>query len=293
MNTKTSIFFIFLISLSVYVNGQLTVDAGNDTTVCMCENKIRLGGNPTANGGTEPYTYKWESMPRNYSDYRIRTSYFLDDSTSANPLIDCYPFINDTVTLVLTVTDVDFNSKTDSVKIIVSSIGLVTMVYMNYTINQGDSVQLEPINITFGIAPFSYQWTPVTGLSNPNVRNPYAKPDTTTQYNCIVTDALGCSALDINDVKIISTGISDLNNFKNSSIVFPNPITLDSRIEFVNPSNEKLHIKIVNTKGQVILKDWSNSDFYNIGKKINQTGIYMYTINSDKELLSIGKFVKQ
>ena len=74
MNTKIILFLIFLISFSTQVNGQLTVNAGNDTTACMCRDTIRLGGNPTANGGKEPYTYKWELMPVYFYDYRILTS---------------------------------------------------------------------------------------------------------------------------------------------------------------------------------------------------------------------------
>ena len=293
MNAKTSLLFTFQILLSVHVNGQMNINAGNDTTICMCGDTIRLGGNPTANGGTEPYTYKWELMPVYYYDYRISASELLDDSTSANPIINCYPFINDTVTLILTVTDADFNSKTDSVKIIISSINLVHLVYFRPTINQGDSVQLKPLNIFNGIAPFSYHWTPETGLSNPNIKNPFAKPDTSTRYTCLVTDAIGCSAKDINDVVVTTTGISDLKQSKHSSIVFPNPITSDSQIQVNNPSKGKLNIKVVNIHGQVILDDWFYSDIYYIGKKINESGNYLFSIKNDNELLTTGKFIKQ
>ncbi|HRX12697.1 MAG TPA: T9SS type A sorting domain-containing protein [Draconibacterium sp.] len=292
MNTKIILFLIFLISFSTQVNGQLTVNAGNDTTACMCRDTIRLGGNPTANGGKEPYTYKWELMPVYFYDYRILTSELLNDSTTSNPFIDCGIIVNDTVTLVLTVTDADFNSKTDSVKIIISSVSNVHVLYFSPEINLGDSVQLNPLNIYNGIAPFTYQWTPETGLSNPNVKNPYAKPGISTRYTCLVTDAIGCTAKDINDVVVIPTGISDLHKLKHSAIVFPNPVTSESQIKFSNPTKEKLNIKVVNSKGQLIINDWFNSDLYDIGKKINQSGNYIYRINNEKELLSTGTFLK-
>jgi hypothetical protein len=292
VKAKTKLLFVFLMPLAIQVNGQLTVNAGNDTTLCMCTDTLRPGGNPTASGGMEPYSYKWELLPVYFNDYQIQASELLNDSTSANPLIDCSTLVNDTVTLVLTVTDADFNSIKDSVKIIISSISFIHAMYIRPTINQGDSVQLRPANIINGIAPFSYQWTPETGLSDPNIRNPYAKPDTTTRYICIVTDALGCSATDLNDVIVIPTGISKFKKPKFASVVFPNPITPDSQIQFSNPSNKKLNILVVNLKGQVILDDWYYSDNYDIGRKINRPGTYFYSIKDEKEILTTGKFVK-
>ncbi|MGF6848114.1 gliding motility-associated-like protein [Chitinophaga sp. W3I9] len=38
----------------------------------------------------------------------------------------------------------------------------------------------------------SYEWTPVTGLSNPLTANPAASPDTNTMYHVKVTDSNGC-----------------------------------------------------------------------------------------------------
>jgi gliding motility-associated-like protein len=38
----------------------------------------------------------------------------------------------------------------------------------------------------------SYQWTPATGLSNPNIANPIASPTATTDYTVSITTADGC-----------------------------------------------------------------------------------------------------
>jgi gliding motility-associated-like protein len=38
----------------------------------------------------------------------------------------------------------------------------------------------------------SYQWTPATGLSNPNIANPMASPAATTDYTVAITTADGC-----------------------------------------------------------------------------------------------------
>lgn len=41
---------------------------------------------------------------------------------------------------------------------------------------------------------YTYLWIPSTGLSNPNIANPYALPDTTTIYTLVVTSGSGCSS---------------------------------------------------------------------------------------------------
>ena len=45
-----------------------------------------------------------------------------------------------------------------------------------------------------GEAPYSYRWTPTTGLDDPNIKTPTAKPSATTTYTVTVTDANGCTA---------------------------------------------------------------------------------------------------
>lgn len=58
-----------------------------------------------------------------------------------------------------------------------------------------DSVQLQANG---GI---TYQWTPVTGLSNPNISNPKASPAVTTDYKVVITDTDGC--IDSAFVKVV------------------------------------------------------------------------------------------
>lgn len=50
-----------------------------------------------------------------------------------------------------------------------------------------DSAQL----IAFG--GLTYQWSPPTGLSNPNINNPKASPLATTDYRVLITDEDGCT----------------------------------------------------------------------------------------------------
>lgn len=55
----------------------------------------------------------------------------------------------------------------------------------------------QSINLTStasgGSPGFTYSWSPATGLSNPNISNPVASPNVTTNYVLTVTDSKGCT----------------------------------------------------------------------------------------------------
>ncbi len=87
MKTKLSLFFLVILSVPTF--GQLKVNAGNDTAVCISVSgfdTLELGGNPTASGGIEPYTYVWSTSYK-IGSHIYGASHFLDDSTSSNPKI--------------------------------------------------------------------------------------------------------------------------------------------------------------------------------------------------------------
>ncbi|MBK7124020.1 MAG: hypothetical protein IPH68_15280 [Chitinophagaceae bacterium] len=57
-----------------------------------------------------------------------------------------------------------------------------------------DRLSCQNAPVQLGINPrqgFVYSWSPVTGLSNPNISNPIATPSVTTQYILTVTNAGG------------------------------------------------------------------------------------------------------
>ena len=62
---------------------------------------------------------------------------------------------------------------------------------------EGESVQLQASG---GV---SYQWTPVTGLSDPGLINPVAAPAMTTTYTVLVTSAQDCQASDQVVVQVV------------------------------------------------------------------------------------------
>jgi hypothetical protein len=56
------------------------------------------------------------------------------------------------------------------------------------------SIDLVAGNITGGIAPYSYLWSPFTGMGDPSSNLITVAPTTTTTYTLTVTDANGCTA---------------------------------------------------------------------------------------------------
>ncbi|MCB0397489.1 MAG: gliding motility-associated C-terminal domain-containing protein, partial [Flavobacteriales bacterium] len=60
------------------------------------------------------------------------------------------------------------------------------------SICEGEQVNLNVVP-SGGITPYTYAWTPTTGLSDPNISNPVAQPNQTTTYTVNVTDSAGCS----------------------------------------------------------------------------------------------------
>ena len=62
--------------------------------------------------------------------------------------------------------------------------------------------------------PFTYSWSPSTGLNNPNIQNPVAAPNSTTNYTVVATDAMGCTASEEVEVTVLpqpEPGISPAN----------------------------------------------------------------------------------
>jgi len=77
------------------------VDAGADTAKCLIGDSVTIGGNPSASGGTPPYTYSWTPAAS------------LSSGTVANP--QASPTI--TTTYYLNVIDAIGNRSTDSVSV--------------------------------------------------------------------------------------------------------------------------------------------------------------------------------
>ncbi len=119
-------------------------------------------------------------------------AYNILNSGSSGPVV----FPKETTTYVVSVTDEGGCINKDSVKVdVVNSI----------TVDAGADTSIcrtDSITLRAEGSGFQYRWTPLNGLiSSPNIKNPTARPDTTTTY--IVTASLGkCEAKDTVEVKV-------------------------------------------------------------------------------------------
>jgi len=270
---------------------KLQANAGPDTAICVGlwgVDTTEIGRNPTAFGGSEPYTYTWST------EYLVGTtvfgaSYFLDDSTSANPrIVNSGP---ENLKFFLKVVDNNGTQVIDSISVNFSNF-VYLLTDLSANINQGDTVTLLP-SIVSNTVPLSYEWTPEYNISDPSIGNPKAWPDTSVNYQVIVTDSIGCISepaffkVHVSPVEALSILQDDIK-----SAVFPNPIDNNSIVIFDYKGNDNLSIRIFNTKGQLVLYDSFSSDTFSIGKKITRTGRYLYLISNDSEVLSYGQFIK-
>jgi len=128
----------------------------------------------------------------------------LSDSSLANPVATPAP--PNSVTYTVAVTS-PFQCVTKS-SLTVSffpvphaNAGPDTSVCLN-PVSFHDSVQLNP---TGGV---TYQWSPSTGLSNPNISNPLAKPAINTTYTVTATDVNGCTATDSMTVFVLDPALN-------------------------------------------------------------------------------------
>ena len=167
---------------------QVIADAGTDRAFCSSDwEEASIGGNPSAIGGTEPYSYAW-SAEYKYAGRTYTASHLLVDTTVANPVFSSY--FHDSAVFHLTVTDSKDSIAYDSVKVRFSEY-IICLGDCRDEISIGDSAKLGHC-IVGGIPPFQYSWTPEESISDPTSESPWVKPKSTTLYELVLTDSIGC-----------------------------------------------------------------------------------------------------
>ncbi len=110
-------------------------------------------------------------------------------------------------TQVYTVTGSNLNGcSTSSSVTITSNPGVTLAVSNDTTICSGRSVVLSATGASI------YQWTPTTGLSNPNSMNTTALPMTTTTYHVVGINGFGCSDTDSVVVTVLPSPVVNTSN---------------------------------------------------------------------------------
>lgn len=291
---KLLLVLVSIISIQTFVFSQCTVDAGPDEYLCLLDslNFHQIGGNPTASGGTPPYTYTWEARHVVAGIWVLTASDFLDDTTSANPIVTSY-YIDEPVEFYLTVEDSDGYVCKDTMEL-TPSVFWFTNGYLNYYIDQGDSVFLYGnTSIGGGIEPVEYLWRPNHGLTDSSSSAFWAKPDHSVSYYPTITDAAGCVGTGGTSYQIWVNPVSVKEDSENNSRikVYPNPSDKVLSFELEFNAYDQLIIEISNLKGQSVLKTETNGKKSIIDISGLQAGLYMYKILDKTTIVKEGKII--
>lgn len=159
--------------------------AGRDTFFCEGTGGIELGVSPI--GGDAPYFYQWFcDDPGNCG--------FTPNGNQQNPIVNP----NQPTTYSVQLTDSrGCTSEFDDIVIAPAAIPIVDAGPDTFYCEGGVGVRLNGNIMNGGEAPgpYTYEWFPAQGLNSTTTNNPFARPDTTTIYTLVVTDANGCSSL--------------------------------------------------------------------------------------------------
>jgi gliding motility-associated-like protein len=123
---------------TIDVNGVLTVDAGNDTTICSGA-MVNLNVKPTGSG----YIYKWTASSGSVSDPAIY-------NPTALPTV--------TTTYTVDVTSNNGCSGTDIIKVSIDPLIIPILTPTNVTCNAACDGKLN-VAVTGGTSPYTYSWT--------------------------------------------------------------------------------------------------------------------------------------
>ena len=126
--------------------------------------------------------------------------------TVFNPPV-VYP--KQTTTYIVTITN-GFSSDSDSVTVIVNPQPIGNPLE-KFTICSGTEIKIgKPA--TNGTLPYTYKWTPSSGLSDDKAESPSASPNETTLYIRSIIDSNGCKAIDsvlitVNPLFVFDAGV--------------------------------------------------------------------------------------
>jgi uncharacterized repeat protein (TIGR01451 family) len=108
-----------------------------------------------------------------------------------------------TYTVVMTVTAQGLAQPGTVSKTITVPTSLAADAGPDHTILLGKSVVIGGTpTASNGVPPYTYSWTPTTGLDDPAAANPIASPTATTTYKVTVIDSEKCPAEDICEIKV-------------------------------------------------------------------------------------------
>ena len=205
------------------------------------------------NGGTPPYTWLWNDS------YHQKTN-------PATQLCDGV--------YIVEIKDAHNCTLSDTVEVIDSSIYIHFEAWDDDTIYEGQQVQLNSTNLG---SDYTYQWTPPTNLSDPNIPNPIASPNSTTTYYVDVHDKWGCNWRDSVKINVVDV-ICDEPYIYVPNAFTPNGDGKNDVLYVQSNVAYELDFKIYDRWGELVFETHSLSDGWDgtfHGKKVDP-GVFVY-----------------
>lgn len=298
MRAFMGIIFLLLTIVSLESKAQFTIDAGDNSVYCDDADNyipVQLGGNPTASGGTEPYTYKWETywtMELGNTTYTYFASYFLSDTTAANPTVEWISPDYTPLQFRLTVTDANNQTIIDST-VVSFSVWYFTLDYWEFDIMQGDSIYLNYGPGAFSnYEPCEYLWRPNHGITDSTHVSFWAKPDHSITYNVTITDAVGCRIDRLSRYHIYVTPVSTEDISLNKSIeAFPVPAENKLNFRINRQFSEEILLVMYDFTGRELLKELFNTDNFSVDVSNFKSGVYFCKMFQGENLIGTEKVV--
>ncbi|MBN1447826.1 MAG: SBBP repeat-containing protein [Bacteroidetes bacterium] len=158
-------------SVVVRVHPVLAVETGDDLVACA---NAPLPLQTEVSGGTPPFRFNWSPAAG------------LDDATSRTPVLTP----RSSTRFVVTVTDANGCIALDTLTVTVHQPPQVDAGNV-LSLCAGEAGKLSA-RVSGGKKPYSYSWSPRTGLSSATILTPEVRPEHTGYYQLTVTDANGC-----------------------------------------------------------------------------------------------------
>jgi gliding motility-associated-like protein len=165
-------------------NNTITLATANTPTNCTANNGTAT---VTPSGGQSPYTYSWSPSGQT-------------NATATGLSAGSY---------TVTVTDANGCTQTATVVVTQNNNNLTCNINTPSPICSGSTANLSA-SVSGGQGPYSYSWVPGSQTSSAIT----VSPTTTTSYNCIVTDANGCTTVQTVTVNVdppITAAVNGLN----------------------------------------------------------------------------------
>ena len=258
-------------TITMQINPLPAANAGGTLNV-VSGASATLGGNPTANGGTSPYTYSWSPATG------------LNSSSTANP-VDAN--VTASAVYTLTVTDAKGCTATNSVDVNIRNCALQTPVVQ---VNFCDMA--TPL-----LTGATYQWLLQGSVIN-GANTRFYSATASGYYNVKVTDTVGCSALSADTYMTypacLTTGIEQVSDNPVFNI-YPNPASSEIEVSFINISGNA-SIEIFDVCGQLVYSgtqaDIIAGNKYHINISILADGPYLLRVTNNENRFGVKRFIK-